>query len=287
MLKINLLPGYIVERRRVKALAILLGCVLVVEVVGFAAYLWAPVPGSLATKYAGVVKERDEARAEQAKVEKLEADTAALQARYAVKQTRVKWVEEADKRPAQFAAYFKNITRYFPADVVVNGLSMPSGGRLNLTGSTDSLMSAVRWYLNMLRCEMVAPNTNAVTFTPGQFAVGSANPRMAMPVSISLQLRPEELDFMRALAPPAGMGGGPGRGRGRMGAARGGGRGGGRGGMVGRAAVGRAGGTPRGAAGGARPVTATAAGGGTTAGASPRIGGLGGRSEQEALAGTE
>ncbi len=236
MIKIQLLPPYIVERRRVKALVALLVFVLVVEVLGFMAYLWAPAPFSLATRRRQAESRRDRALQAQDEVMALEAELAGIQARYSAKQNWMTWVDDADARPAQWVAYYKMLNDYFPADVVVNGLNLPSGNTLNLSGSTSSLMAAARWYLNMLRCEMVSPSPFAVQFSPGAVASGAANPRMQMPVSIAVSLKPEYLDMMMPVPTPQGVGGAAGgRGRGRMGGGpgmRGGARrgGGGRGG---------------------------------------------------------
>ena len=277
MIKINLLPGYIIERRRVKTWAMGLAFILLIEIVIFVGYVWAPGPWSLNRKYQEAVARMNKAQNEQAIVEGLQAQAEAVKKSYGEKQTWVTWVDEADAVPAKWVAYFKRITRYFPADVVVNGLPLPSGTTLNLSGSTDSLMSAARWYLNMLRCDMVAPSANAVSFTPGQVAVGSANPRMAMPVSISIQLNPDALTFMIPVAVPAGVAGGRGRGGGRMGAApaggggRGGGMGGGRGGGMGGGRGGGMGGGRgggRGGAGGSAGAAARGGGAGGAAGAS-------------------
>jgi hypothetical protein len=146
-------------------------------------------------------------------------------------------VTDADERPAQWVGYFKKLNDYFPADVVVNGLNLPGGNTLNLSGSTSSLMAAARWYLNMLRCEMVDTSLgrNAVQFSPGTVAAGAANPKMQMPVSITVTLKPGYLDMMMPVPTPEGIGGGAGgRGRGRMGGGPGmGTRGGGRGGRGG------------------------------------------------------
>lgn len=242
MIKIQLLPPYIIERRRVKALVALLVFVLVVEVLAFMAYLWAPAPFSLASRRRQAETRRDRAIEAQNQVMALEDDLAAIKGRYGAKQTWVSWVDEADQRPAQWVAYFKRLNDYFPADVVVNGLNLPSGNTLNLSGSTSSLMAAARWYLNMLRCEMVSPNPNAVQFNPGAVASGAANPRMQMPVSITVTLKPEYLDHMIPVPTPTGIGGtGGGRGRGRMG-----------GGPGARGGGGRGRGGPRGGRGGGR-----------------------------------
>ena len=226
MIKINLLPAYIIERRRVKALAILLVFLLIVETLLFMAYVWAPAPFSLASSYQQATERRNAAWDEQDAVEALMDEVEATKARYQTKASWVGWVAEADSKPKQWIQYFKTITKYFPADVVVHGLSLPSGNRLNLQGSTSNMMAAARWYLNMLRCEMVQPDPNAVDFSPGQLAAGAANPRMAMPVSISVVLKPEYLDMMMPVSMPGGITvGGRQRGGGQMGG--GGGRGGG------------------------------------------------------------
>ena len=217
MIKIQLLPPYILERRRVKALAILIVFVLIVEAVLFGALLWAPVPGSYASKSKDAVQRRDKAWAAQAEVEELQEQVAALEASYGAKQTWVTWVDDADARPELWVGYFKLLNKYFPADVVVHGLNLPSGNTLNLTGSTSGMMAAARWYLNMLRCEMVTPDMNAVQFNPGIVAAGAANPKMAMPVSISVSLKPEYLDMMMPVPRPTGVGAGGRVSGGRMG----------------------------------------------------------------------
>jgi Tfp pilus assembly protein PilN len=248
MIKINLLPGYIIERRRVKALAILLGFLLIAEVVLLLAYLWAPAPFSMTQRLKNEETQRDEAFARQTRVQEMEAEIQQVKAIYQAKESWVKWVEDADAKPAQWVAYYKTLNDYFPADVVVYGLPLPSGNTLNLQGSTSGMMAAARWYLNMLRCRLVSPDPNAVSFSPGQVAAGAANPKMQMPVSISITLKPEALDMMMSVATPADVGGGGrvgGAGRGgRMGGGRGGGgmRGGGGRGGGGRGGGGRGGG---------------------------------------------
>jgi hypothetical protein len=232
MIKIQLLPPYIVERRRVKALVALLIFVLIVEVLGFMAYLWAPAPFSLSSQRRAAEERRDKAFQAEQEVVALEAERDRIRGRYEAKGSWVRWVDEADAKPAEWVAYFTKLVDYFPADVVVNGLSLPSGNTLNLSGSTSGLMAAARWYLNMLRCDVV--NTEfgqqAVQFNPGAVAAGSANPRMQMPVSISVALRPEFLDVMMPIARPAEIGGGGRGGGGRMGRGPGMGGGGRRGG---------------------------------------------------------
>jgi Tfp pilus assembly protein PilN len=246
MIKVNLLPAHILERRRVKTMAVGLILLLAIEVLLFAAYVWAPAPFSIGTQLKRAQDRRATAEAAEAEVYDLEADVQRVRARYAALAGWVSWVEEADALPEKWIKWFTTLNDYIPADVVLNGLSPPSGGTLNLSGSTRDIMSAVRWYMNMLRCEMVDPALGSVQFSPGsaQFTgePGAAADPMAMPVSISVVLKPEYLDiFTMPVAPPAGAGGGQTARRGGA-TTRGGGRMGGGGGMRGgRGGMGRGG----------------------------------------------
>jgi Tfp pilus assembly protein PilN len=233
MIKINLLPPHILERRRVKAIAILLVAVLAIEVLGLMALAWGPIPGvSYASRLKAAEAREAAAVAAENEVIQLEAEVDAIKASYGAKGEVVTWVARADGRPADWVTYFNTLNQYIPADVVLNGLPLPSGTTLNLQGSTSDMMAAVRWYLNMLRCEMVSRDPNAVQFNPGSLSMG--NPKMAMPVSMSVVLKPEWTDMMMAVATPSSIGGGAATrrgGGGRMGG--GGGRGGGGGGRGG------------------------------------------------------
>ena len=230
MIKINLLPTHILERRRVRSLAVFLALLLALEVLGLAAYMWAPAPFSIGRQLRRSRDRRTKAEAAEAEVSALEQEVQDVRARYASLATWVNWVDEADKLPEKWIRYFTTLNKYIPAEVVLNGLSLPSGGALTLRGSTRDMMAAVRWYLNMLRCEMVDPSPGSVQFSPGSTqyspAPGAAANPMAMSVSMRVVLKPEYLDiFTMPVAPPAGIaGGGAARGRGGTRGVRGGGR---------------------------------------------------------------
>ena len=215
MIKINLLPGYIVERRRVKALAALLIFFLVVELLAFAAYVWAPMPFSLTRQWQRAEERRQKAAADALEVQQIEQEIEEINRRFSGLERFVVFVEEADALPGKWIEYFKRFRKYIPADVVLNGLPLPSGNSLNLSGSTSGLMAAARWYLNMLRCEMVQRDPNAVSFSTdtsralGGRAATAGNPKMQQSVSISVVLRPEYLDIINLVpAPPSGVSGG-------------------------------------------------------------------------------
>ena len=244
MIKLNLLPKYIIERRRVKAWALMLVAILVIEVVALAAYVWAPLPAplprSLKSRMADAQAEAAKQRAEALKVQELESEIDQIEARFQAKATWVTWTEAADQVPQRWVDYLTAVNELIPADVVIHGLQLPSAGVPNLSASTSDMMSAVRWYLNVLRSDLVQPGLHSVQFNPGQMAAqpaaGVTDP-MRMSVGMTIALRPEFYQDVFAIpAPPADVDGGAGaggRGGGRMGrgpGARGGGGGGGRGG---------------------------------------------------------
>ena len=257
MIKINLLPGYILESRRVKALLRLLVAVILIEVALLSAYVWAPTPFSLPSQRRKADDNLTQWTKRYTEVVAVDERAKATAARFAAKASWVKWVDDADRIPGRWINYFKLVNKYIPKDVVINGLPLPSGNVLNLSGTTSDLRAASRWYLNMLRCEMVQPDPNAVRFSvggmvgwPGVPAGPGANPKMSTPVAISIALNPEyiPLGLAPAVPPDAGVGGGASRGGGRGGG--GGGRGGGGGGGRMGAGGGGGGGGGRGGGGG-------------------------------------
>jgi len=227
-------------------------------------YVWAPLPFSLKSQQKAATDNLNHWVAELDKVVQVESQVAEVQGRFQEKGQWVGWVDEADKIPELWRRYFNLVIKYIPDDVVISGLPLPSGNVLSLSGQTSDLRAATRWYLNMLRCEMVQPDPSAVTFStptvgwPGEMPQG-ANPKMQQQVNITIALNPDYNPMnVAAAAPPAAAGIGGGRGvvgvggAGRMGA-RGGPGLGGRGGMGGRggAGMGGRGGAGRGGRGGA------------------------------------
>jgi len=246
MIKINLLPGHIVESRRVKALLRVLVVLILAEVAALAAIIWAPGV-SFTARHRQAVEEYADAKARADEVRALTSELQQLQASYADKATWVQWVDDTDLMPGKWVNYLTNINMYIPSDVVLNGLSQPSGNSLSLTGFTSDLRAAARWYLNMLRCPMVQPGVNSVSFNtatagwPGALPSGPI-PKMQQAVSVQVALKPEYLDMLilpglpvsAGIAGAAGAAGGGGRMGGGMAAARAGGggaRGGGAGGF--------------------------------------------------------
>ena len=225
MIKINLLPGHIVESRRVKALLRVLVVLILAEVAALAAIIWAPGV-SFTARYRQAEAEYADAKARADEVRALTAELQQLQASYAEKATWVQWVDDTDLMPGKWVNYLTNLNMYIPSDVVLNGLSQPSGNNLTLTGFTSDLRAAARWYLNMLRCPMVQPGVNSVSFNtatagwPGALPVGPI-PKMQQAVTVQVTLKPEYVDMLILPVPPGTAGipgpGGAAGGGGRMG----------------------------------------------------------------------
>lgn len=242
MLKINLLPSHILETRRVKAWVRILVVLLVVEVGLAVGYVWGPAPFSLTPRQQAARTRLNDAYNEQAKIEQIQTEVRGIQARYGEKGSLVSWVNEADRVPRKWVRWFNLWRRYIPADVVLSAMPAPSAN-MTLVGYTSDWRAAARWYLNMLRCEMVNyTGPGSVTLNlptvgwPGELA-GGANPKMQTQCTISMAIKPEFLDMLVLPAVPASVGastaraGGGRMGGGRMGGGAAGGGRGGRGGM--------------------------------------------------------
>jgi uncharacterized membrane protein YgcG len=250
MLKINLLPSHILETRRVKAWVRILIVVLVVELLLAFGYIWGPAPLCLRPKQSAADARWNKANADSQEVQKIQADVTATQGRYANKNMLVTFVSEADRIPAKWQRWVNLWRKYIPSDVVLSALPPPNS-TMTFVGYTSDWRAAARWYLNMLRCEMLNyTGPESISFSvptvgwPGELPTG-ANPKMQTQCSISMAIRPEFLDMLALPAPPASLGGGAVRvgGRGGMGGGRmGGGRGGGGGMGGGRGGGGRMGG---------------------------------------------
>jgi hypothetical protein len=274
MIKINLLPSYILEGRRVRRLAVGMAIFLVVEALALAAYVWAPAPQSLRSQLAAATERYNTASVQAEQVRELQNKVSQVQAESADKDAWVTWVERADEMPQRWVDYYTLLNKYIPADVVLSGYPVPSGNTLTLTGATSSLEAAARWYLSMLRCEMVdvSAGPSAVTFqtpTPdssGQRATG-AIPKMQQPVTIQMVVKPDYLAALTPPSPPASAGvASTGAGGGRMGARGGGGPMGG-GGPAGGRGPGAGGGRGPAAGGGRGGARGPGAGGGPGGGA--------------------
>lgn len=241
MLKINLLPSHILETRRVKAWVRILIVALIVEVGLAVGYIWGPAPICLGPKQRAADTRMDEAYNEQAAVQKIDADGKATQGRYAERNLLVTFVGEVDRIPAKWQRWVNLWRKYIPSDVVLSALPPPNS-TMTLVGYTSDWRAATRWYLNMLRSEMLNyTGPESITFSvptvgwPGELPTG-ANPKMQTQCTITMAIRPEFVDMLTLPAAPASLGGGAARvggrggtGGGRMGGGRGG-MGGGRGG---------------------------------------------------------
>ncbi len=225
MIKINLLPAHILESRRVKAMLRLIVVLLVVIAAVPAGYIWGPAPFCLGPKQKAAQKRLDDATAAWNAVEGIKAQTEQVIGQYAELGQWVAWVDGEDRKPQEWINWFNLLNKYVPADVVVNGFPNPSTN-LTFTGYTRDWGAACRWYLNMLRCEMLEGTPESVRFsTPhtGWPAAGTPGNPMQQQVTISLPISGNYLTMLEAVPAPGNAGvAGQAGGGGRMGGGRGG-----------------------------------------------------------------
>jgi len=228
MIKINLLPSHILESRHVKALLRWIVVGLAGITLLLAGYVWGPASICLGPRQKAAQKRLDDATAQWQEVQALQNETQRLTGQYAEMGQWVAWVAEADAKPAQWNAWFDLLRKYVPADVVVNGFPNP-GTSLTLTGYTSDWGAACRWYLNMLRCEMLDGPPESVRFSTPYTGWPAGGPRgsdpMGQQVTISLPISSGYLTMLNPASIPATAGVSGGRtsraSGGRMGAGRG------------------------------------------------------------------
>jgi hypothetical protein len=172
MIKINLLPPHVVERRKVRSLAILLLAVLLLEIGGFFFY------------YSTLVQTE---KKKQAELKKVTADAqnvlnldAAAQAEIAAAgsaQTNLTWYDGNNQHNAKIADSLSKINEYIYAKMTIRSLNL-NGAQVSIQGSTKNLDHIAAAYLNLLRCPYITP-PRGVTFTPslGNTAAPSGGPQ--------------------------------------------------------------------------------------------------------------
>lgn len=251
MIKINLLPGHVAERRKVRSLAKLVVFALLLEVIGLSYFVVRLVDKEkqLGEKYKDVHQSAEAVRA-------MEKTTQAEQAAAAPYKGAVGWYDSIIQQNAKIADTLVKVNEYIYARLTVRNLSV-NGATVQLAGSTRDIDQVAKAYFNLLRSKYIQTGSvklsgisgggaggRAVTSAGGgggggggpgfrsgmgRFGGGRttpttrgrapANPNEAMGVSFTFLLWP---DYGMAGGgrpgggTPAGGGGGPGGFRGRM-----------------------------------------------------------------------
>jgi len=206
MIKINLLPPHILERRRVKIVAVLMALLLLAT-----AAIMILIVFSLRSQVTSSKEALTKATAEATEVTSIKENADALRGSFQGKSLWVGFVDSADRYPQAWVKWFQRINRWIPDELVINSLPPPNNNILTLQGSTSDYRAANRLWHNLMRCDLLAPsagpNVTVNPLMPGPS--GGANPRMAYPVTVTMNINGAYTQFMtfgRPQAPPS-MGG--------------------------------------------------------------------------------
>jgi Tfp pilus assembly protein PilN len=225
MVKINLLPIYILERSRVRRIAVVVGLLLVLQII---ALLLAVMHAK-----AKVAMEQDRAKYwgdVAAAVDEVGKMTQGRKTDVVPYQQWVNWVDSQKVYNNRVADLLQYMAHFVHAKVVLREFSW-GGARISFSGATDSLATVRQFYMNMLRCPIVAtvqlqvqvpgwtptqltplqrpgaPGTypalgtrtmpvspQGTGYGPAQYrasAVRQVNPKESVPVTLQMTLRPE------------------------------------------------------------------------------------------------
>jgi hypothetical protein len=176
MIKINLLPPHVVEKRKVRSLAVLLLALLLVELGGFFFYYSTLVRTEKAKNdlYAETKAEADVVRGMQAQaVAELEAAKPLLD--------KVGWYDKIYQNNGKIADTLGKINEYLYAKMTVRSISV-NGGQVNIQASTKDLDHVASAYLNLLRSPYITP-ARQVSFSPSLRAVSPGPANRGAPVT--------------------------------------------------------------------------------------------------------
>jgi len=169
LLKIDLLPSYVRERRKVKPAIILVVVIILIEV---ALLMGASmkVKGAIAATQ----KELDEIEPVAKQVESLEAEAQGDLATVKPAIDRVKYYEDMAKLGDEFIKLIDTVNEYVYEKVTVQNFQT-DGSNVSFTAVTDSTESFGRFLLNFLRCPAVT-NVSVNTNIGGGGGGGAAMP---------------------------------------------------------------------------------------------------------------
>jgi Tfp pilus assembly protein PilN len=169
MIKINLLPAYILERHRIRRA---IGVVVVLLVIELLAFGFAFI--RIRTAVTAEQERLDYWTREANKVAAIENLTNDVKARTAPYQKWLQWFTGLESHNARLADMLKEISAYVYNRVHLTEWAFDSAQKtITLTGRTDSLESLARYYLNALR----GPFTNVeLTTTVSGWNLAGAPP---------------------------------------------------------------------------------------------------------------
>ena len=146
MIKINLLPAYVLERHLVRRTGMLMGIVVIAQLaaLGFAFIQLQAAQGEADARLKHWTAKAQEVSTVQSQANSEKSAAGPFQA-------WVDFVSNVNTNNAKWAWLYGEIAKWVDNKVVLQGIGL-SGQTVTLRGATDTLESAKRWYLNSWMC---------------------------------------------------------------------------------------------------------------------------------------
>lgn len=186
MLKINLLPKYIYERRKVYQLASVLGIIFIAIVFGM--FAWWFVLGNKEIILTGQV---DEMELKTSILNDLQKQVEAEKAKLPPVEAKVKFMEDLMAYNLQLPKLYEELAKYTYARILYKSVT-PAANQLSIQAHADSLADCGRYLMNMYRADHIFTSVtiSAVPGWSGTEAQGGGQPAA---------------DQQAAAAPPSGF----------------------------------------------------------------------------------
>lgn len=161
MLKINLLPPYIYQKRRVLQVAVLFGILFIV--LGALMLSWS------AKKNAEIVAlqaQADQLETQAAEVTALQAQATAEKSKSPTLQAKVQFMEDLQKYNLEVPKLYEEVAKYTYNRVVYNSMQL-NGGSIQMSAHAATLGDCGRFLLNMYRASHLFTSVSINPSIPG------------------------------------------------------------------------------------------------------------------------
>ncbi|MCS6860356.1 MAG: hypothetical protein NZT92_08575 [Abditibacteriales bacterium] len=149
MLKINLLPAYVIERRKVRVYSMVAAVLLVAEIA---------VLGFFYNKQRLLAAALDEAKTakanEKSQVDQLQQEAQAEQAKNQPFQNVIDFIKKVKESPRKQGQLLSELRKYIYWRVLVTDIDISDGQNVRLSCATDSVDSYARFVANFMECPL-------------------------------------------------------------------------------------------------------------------------------------
>jgi len=199
VLKINLLPAYVYERRRVRKAAIGFSLLFVAVVFGMLAW-WAV----LNSKQKGLQAQVTDMEMKAQEVARLEQEAQAEESRMPVIQAKVAFIEGLKEYNLQIPKLYEELAKYTYSRVLYRSVQ-PSGSQLTIEAHARTLGDCGRYLMNLYRATHLFSSV-AISGVPG-WPSGGGGGVSELPSGFSFQVT---CALVQQIAPPTYGGAGAG-----------------------------------------------------------------------------